>query len=466
MKDKLREIPPVAIVMDHPLIAREIPGIPRHILTREVRRHLSRLRDAIMGGADPGSREQMAEQAVTSALESALGHIRGSLVPVINCTGVMLHTNLGRAVLPSAVFEGIRRAGEGYSNLEFDLESGQRGSRHVHLAGILQELTGAEDALMVNNNAGAVLLVADTFARGREVVVSRGEIIEIGGSFRLHEVLKKGGAILREVGCTNRTHPNDYIDAINENTAFLLKSHTSNYTVKGFHTQVPGGDMARIALDAGVLSVEDLGSGLLVDLSCYGLHGEYTVADVVRSGIDIITFSGDKLLGGPQGGIILGSRENIRRLAKNPLTRALRPGKLAISAMEATLNLYRYRDTLEESIPFLGMLAQTPGRIEERARSLADGVRRETTAGVFEIIDGFSRTGGGAFPDADIPTRLLSIDIPGTGAQEIYLGLSHGPVPVICRILDNRVVLDMRTVLPRQEDALTEAVIKIIRGKG
>jgi L-seryl-tRNA(Ser) seleniumtransferase len=439
-------------------------GFCRPVIVEAARRAVEEERERLRAGHEPVSREALLREAHSRAAQIAAAISRPGLRRVINATGVILHTNLGRAILARQAVEQAMLAASGFTNLEFDLEQGRRGSRGAHLKPLLRELAGAEDAMLVNNNAAALLLMLDTFARGREVVVSRGELVEIGGSFRLPEVLAKGGAIMREVGCTNRTHLYDYRDAINENTAMLLKTHKSNFAIKGFQKEVPGDEIAALARERGIISAEDLGSGLLIDLAPYGLPGEVTVKDVVKSGIDLVTFSGDKLLGGPQGGIVVGSSSLIEKMEKNPLARALRPDKLTIAAMEATLFLYRDPESLEKNLPFLWMLAQGPSQVEKRAMALLEQVEGDAgKKGILSIIDGVSQVGGGAFPDRDIPTRLIAARIPGVSPQALRRILLDRDPPVVSRIEEDSLVLDLRTVQGEEEMILADILSKTIR---
>jgi len=366
---------------------------------------------------------------------------------VINAAGVIINTNLGRALLPRAALKALEEVGGLYSNLEYDLVQGVRGSRLDHVTKLLCDLTGAEDALVVNNNAAAVLLALDTWAKGREVIVSRGQLIEIGDSFRLPDVLERSGAKLVEVGTTNRTYVRDYEQAIGPETAILLRSHTSNYRMVGFCCEVGAKDLAALGARHGIMSMEDLGSGLLVDLAPHGLVGEPLVGESVRSGIDIVTFSGDKLLGGPQGGIVLGRTHLVQPMRRNPLARALRVDKLTLAALTATLRIYQAGVGVEDEIPVFKMIARPIRSVRGEARRLAR--RLASTLGEHgdvEVVEGMSAVGGGSLPGQVIPTYLVALRIAHKSAAWLADWLrSHDP-PIIARIEGDRVVFDVRTL--------------------
>lgn len=377
------------------------------------------------------------------------------LVPVINATGVVLHTNLGRAVMDEHALLAMKHVAAGYSNLEYDLDKGARGSRYDHLIEKLRIVTGAEDAMVVNNNAAAVMLVLSTLAKGKEVITSRGELIEIGGSFRIPSVMEQSGAHLKEVGTTNKTHPADYQNALSEHTGALLRVHTSNYRVIGFTDAVSVQELVEIRdgweKETGVHLplIEDLGSGILIDLSDHGLPYEPTVQEAVHSGMDVVTFSGDKLLGGPQAGLIVGKAEYLEKMRKNQLTRALRVDKFTIAALEYTLSQYLDPENALTKIPTLRMLTDSQGVLSARAESL----RLAVTAieGVdARIIDTISQVGGGSLPGVDLPSKAVELTTPFS-AQKLERLLRCQPLPVIVRVQNDRVLLDVRTVQPGQE---------------
>jgi L-seryl-tRNA(Ser) seleniumtransferase len=345
----------------------------------------------------------------------------------------------------------------GYSNLEVDLETGERGSRHAHVEAIATRLTGAEAALVVNNCAAAVLLVVDAFARGREVVVSRGELIEIGGSFRLPDVIASGGARLVEVGTTNRTYLSDYARAIGPETGLLLASHTSNYRITGFTADVDRAALAELGRAHGVVTVEDLGSGLLVDLRRFGLDSEPTVAERVASGLDLVLVSGDKLMGGPQCGLILGRAEAIAKLKRHPLMRALRPDKLALAALASTLALYLSPDTLTDTVPLFAMIAKTPEALKADAVALAEAVK-DLDGLSLEVVEGASTIGGGTLPGVDLPTWLVALRAAGMSAEELATRLRTGEPAVVGRIAEGRVLLDPRAWLEGDAERVRAAI--------
>jgi L-seryl-tRNA(Ser) seleniumtransferase len=391
---------------------------------------------------------------------------------VINATGVVLHTNLGRAPLAAAAVDAIVRVAQGFSNLEYDLESGARGSRYVHCAELLRELTGAEDALVVNNGAAALVLVLNTIAEGRDAIVSRGELVEIGGAFRVPDILARSGARLVEVGTTNRTHVDDYVKAMTPKTRALLKVHRSNFRVTGFTAEVDASELAQLGRAGGAASLYDLGSGLLLDLSRWGLTGEPLVRDAVASGVDLVVFSGDKLLGGPQAGIMLGAKPAIEACRADPLARAVRADKYTLAALEATLALYRDPERARTEIPTLRMLTEDVAAIKDRGEAIIEGVRRKGVGGndvgkkayTAELVEGFSEVGGGSFPEAKLPTWLVQLKADTLTADSLIQRLRASDPPVIARIENDHVVLDPRTILPDQVATVAQAVAGALDG--
>jgi len=384
---------------------------------------------------------------IASAGAIAAGKMSPNLKRTSNATGIVVHTNLGRSLLGEAIVENIQAVSTRYSNLEFDLARGVRGSRYSAVEELLCDLTGAEAALAVNNNAGAVLLCLDTAARDREVIVSRGELIEIGGSFRIPDVMAKSGGLLREVGTTNRTHLKDYEGAICDRTGLLLKVHTSNYAIVGFTAGLTLPELVDLGRRYGLPVMEDLGSGTLIDFSKYGLVAEPTVQDSVKAGVDLITFSGDKLLGGPQAGIIVGRREWIEKIKVNPLTRALRIDKLTLAALESTLRLYRDEKTAVNTIPTLRLLTMPRAVIERRAEQLAARLTAGSLGKIeIETLYRSSKAGGGSLPLMELPSVCLGIRIPGLSANAIEKKMRAGSPPVIGRIEDDTFLMDLRTI--------------------
>jgi L-seryl-tRNA(Ser) seleniumtransferase len=419
-------------------------GIPRARLTAAVREALGSERRRLLEAGGPAADAETLGRRVAASLAQG-GPF--SLAPVINATGVVLHTNLGRAVLSPLAQERLREVASAYSNLEMDLTRKERGSRYAHVDGLLRRLSGAEAALVVNNCAAAVLLALESLARGKEVIVSRGELIEIGGEFRIPDIMRRSGAVLREVGTTNRTHLKDYVNAIGPETGLILKVHTSNYRVVGFTAAVSSRELAELGRARSVAVMEDLGSGCFVDLTRYGFPYEPTVPEVVASGVDLVSFSGDKLLGGPQAGILVGRAKLVDRLARNPLNRALRIDKFTVAALEATLYAYEAGTALE-SIPTLKMLTEPVAAVRRRARRLLGRLATEThrSLGV-ELIESTSQVGGGALPTVELPTAAIALGTAERRAERLDEALRSGRPPVLGRLLDDRLLLDCRTIL-------------------
>jgi L-seryl-tRNA(Ser) seleniumtransferase len=382
------------------------------------------------------------------------------LVDVLNGTGILLHTNLGRAPLAREALAAGAAVSGGYSNLEFDLDAGTRGSRYARVSTLLRETTGAEDALVVNNCAAAVLLVLDTFGKGREVVVSRNQLIEIGGGFRLPDVLARSGATLVEVGATNKVYLRDFERALGANTALLMRSHTSNYRIEGFTADVAAADLAALAKRVGVLSVEDLGGGALVDLARYGLPHERTVAEAVADGIDLVAFSGDKLLGGPQCGIVVGGAAAIARLRANPLLRALRVDKGTLAALAATLRLYVAGAI--EKIPFYAMLASTRDDLASRASGAVASIRSHASPGHVRHLETVAYAGGGSAPLATLPSYGIAFARDGVSANAIARRLRIRSPRVVTRVEGDEIIADLRTIPPERDGDLVAAVRAVL----
>ncbi|MDQ6831096.1 MAG: L-seryl-tRNA(Sec) selenium transferase [Gemmatimonadota bacterium] len=445
--DPRRSLPSVSALLESDALRAMLAESPRALVVDAVRDAVDRAR------LDPAKAPRDASawrDVVALALEE---RSRASLRPVFNATGVVLHTNLGRAPLATVALDAIRVVAQGFANLEYDLERGERGSRYVHCASLLRELTGAEDALVVNNGAAALVLALNTFAEAREAIVSRGELVEIGGSFRVPDIMAKSGATLIEVGSTNRTHADDYARALTLKTGALVKVHRSNFAMEGFVAEVDVRALATLGRARGVPLLYDLGSGLIAPLDAYGLSGEPVAGDVVRDGATIVTMSGDKLLGGPQAGIILGTADAIARMRKNPLTRAFRVDKMTLAALEATLALYREPERAVREIPALAMLAATRGELRARAARMAEtlcarGVR-------CAVVDSEGSVGGGAFPSAKLPSAALALngDPAALDAQ-----LRGGRPPVIGRISADTFLLDLRSVPATDDDRLVTVV--------
>jgi L-seryl-tRNA(Ser) seleniumtransferase len=380
-----------------------------------------------------------------------------SLKSVINATGIVIHTNLGRSALSERVMENVRRVAVGYSNLEYDLESGKRGKRYVHIKRLLREVTGAEDGFAVNNNAAAVLLCLSALAKGKEVVVSRGELVEIGGSFRVPDVMVSSGAVLKEVGTTNKTHGYDYENALSDATALILKVHQSNYRIIGFTEDVSLEMLVGFGHGRGIPVMYDWGSGCLIDLKPHGIYAEPTIQEILRSGVDIVTFSGDKLLGGPQAGLIVGKREFIDKIQKNPLTRAVRIDKLTLAALEATLREYVEEEQARETVPTLRMLLEDPASIKARAKKIAALLKRRVNNAAITLIEGKSQSGGGSLPEVDFKTYVVSIRPENLSVNKLEEKLRRCEPPIVARIQENSLVIDPRTIT-------AEEVPLVIRG--
>ncbi len=421
-----------------------------------LRQQLEAMRKAIHAGADGHALAAQLPQRLAEALALAS---RSKLRPVLNLTGTVLHTNLGRAILADEAIKAATAAMGNPLALEFDLDDGTRGQRDDHLRGLLCELTGAEDATLVNNNAAAVLIALNTLGQGREAIVSRGELIEIGGAFRMPDIMARAGAQLVEVGTTNRTHFQDYENAITPQTGLILKVHTSNYRIEGFTAEVDAPRLSQLARKAGIPLLNDLGSGSLVDLSAYGMRREPTVSEAVAEGADLITFSGDKLLGGPQAGFIVGRRDLIAAINKNPLKRAVRLDKIRISALEATLRLYQDPDRLAQRLPTLRMLARTQADIHAQAARLLASMQALLTPHGFNVslTDCESQIGSGALPVDTLPSAGFKITgQSGDAPQQLASRLRALPTPVIGHIRDGGLILDLRCL--GEDQALTDAL--------
>jgi L-seryl-tRNA(Ser) seleniumtransferase len=457
--DLRRRLPAVDEVLREPAVEELQTRYGREPVVRHLRLMLEEARARAAQGDEAGVSAMLAGLAarLASALERAATH---SLRAVINATGVVIHTNLGRAPLSPAAAARVAEIASSYSNLEMDLESGERGSRESHAEGRLRALVGAEAALVVNNNAAAVLLAVNTLAEGREVVVSRGELVEIGGSFRIPDVLRKGGARLREVGTTNRTRLGDYAAAIGPDTAMLLKVHPSNFRVVGYTASCPLAELALLARARGLPLVEDLGSGALGVLP--GGLAEPTVAASVADDADLVTFSGDKLLGGPQAGLIAGRRERVDALRRNPLYRALRVDKMTLAALDAVL-MEHEAGRAAEAVPVLRMLSVSAEEVRRRAAALGEALAAEVPGLQLALTAGSSAVGGGAAPGAEVPTTLLAIAHPARSAARLATLLRAGTPPVVARVADDRLVLDLRTVHEEEEPALAAALLRALR---
>ena len=459
LQDLLRKLPAVDRLIELAKAEACFELIPHTVVVGCIRAVIDADRRRILAGGAPGEAD-LADRAVLERVKAAVAAaMRPRLRRLVNATGVVIHTNLGRSLLAEEAVANLAAVAGRYSNLEYDLAEGRRGSRYMAVRDLLCEITGAEDAMVVNNNAGAVLIGLETVARGRHVIVSRGDLVEIGGSFRIPDVMTKSGAQLREVGTTNRTHLRDYEGAIDPDVALLLKVHWSNYSIVGFTAQVTLKELVSLGARHGLPVMEDLGSGTFIDFSKYGLPKEPTVQDSVASGADVVTFSGDKLLGGPQAGIIVGRAAMIERIRRNPIHRALRIDKLTLAALETTLRLYRDEERAMAAIPTLRMLTEKEAAIEARGRELA---QRLAELGDERLACGLvqrpSKAGGGALPLLELPSCCLQVRVRGMSANALETALRRSDPPVITRIEDDACLMDLRTV-QTEEIAIIAAVL-------
>jgi len=454
----LRRIPSVESLLQDPAVKTAASEVPRRLVVDAVRTAVDEMRSRLARAP-----EDLAEAEIRRSILARVGErVRETSSTfyrrAVNATGIILHTGLGRAVLPA---KAIRQIGEhlsGYSVLQVDIETGKRSRRDERIEWLLCQLTGAEAATVVNNNAAATLIVLNTVGQGKEIIVSRGQLVEIGGSFRLPEVMAASGARLVEVGTTNKTHPRDYENAITGSTAAILRVHPSNYKVSGFTEEVPLAELDRIAHAHGLALIDDVGAGALVDFSRFGFTDEPMIADSIRLGADVVLSSADKLIGGSQGGIILGKTGLIERVRKNPLARILRVGKLTLAALEATLSLFFDEAMALREVPTLAMLARPLSEIDDQAKRIARAVRPRAAGATVTVIDGASQMGSGSLPTQNIPTRLVAI-APRGGTLEALAGrLRRHTPPVFARIQDDRVLIDPRTLLEGDEEPLIDAL--------
>lgn len=447
----LRNIPAVNLLLEY--FQNELDEFGREKVVQEINAYLSQIRKKILVNALSGIPEkgEIIEE-VRRVLKTGEAN---NLIPVVNATGVILHTNLGRALLSQKAQQALTEVAAGYCNLEIDLESGKRGSRYTHVEELLVQLTNAEAALVVNNNAAAVLLLVNALAKDKEVIVSRGELVEIGGSFRIPEVMKQGGGRLVEVGTTNRTHIRDYKEALTEETAFLLKIHTSNYHILGFTSKPSRKDLVNLAHANGLPVIEDLGSGSMVELSPYGIHDETPVPLIIQQGVDVVAFSGDKLLGGPQAGIIVGKKDIINKLKSNQLTRALRVDKYTLATLEATLREYLYPQRALENIPVLRMLSIPKEELYKKALNLSKILGEIASEELkVEVLEDESKIGGGSTPNHHLPTWVVAVCSTSNSAMQLAEKLRRNKVPIMARVKNHQVLLDMRTIRDNEQEII------------
>jgi len=456
-KTLLRHIPKVDSVLEHPAVQQHFGRVPELIIKDGVRQEIEQIRENLLAGNITDKAELSLDRVAVVAARRVLELDRPRLRRIINATGVVIHTNLGRSPLSEDAIRQIGMTARGYSNLEYDIDGGERGSRDDLVEELLCRLTGAEAATVVNNNAAAVMLLLRTMASGKEAVVSRGELVEIGGSFRIPDVMEASGARLAEVGTTNRTRISDYRKGITPDTGLLLKVHTSNYRIVGFVEEASIEELVALGKEHGLPVAVDLGSGCLVDLRELGLkHTEPTVKEILAQGADVVTFSGDKLLGGPQAGIIVGTREHLLAIKKNPMKRALRVGKLTLSALESVLRAYLDPSTAIENIPTLRMIATSREALAARARRL--GKKLSDLHVNISTIPSVSRVGGGSLPLEELPTVLLTLQPQGMSANDLEGKLRLQDPPVIARIVEDKLCLDLRTVQSRELGDLERAI--------
>jgi L-seryl-tRNA(Ser) seleniumtransferase len=456
IREKLSQLPQVNECLKSVYGEKWLETYYRSIVIRSTREVIDLKRREILDGADPAVSLDVIAPDIERTIKK---HSAYKLRPLINASGVVIHTNLGRSILSDRAIDNVVTVARDYSNLEYEISGGKRGKRYSHIKGIIAELTGAEDAIVVNNNAAAVLICLDTFARGREVIVSRGELVEIGGSFRVPEVMKSSGAILREVGTTNKTHLSDYKNAMCGNTGLLLKVHQSNYKVIGFTEEVTIEELIKVGSQFKVPVAADLGSGSMISLERFGIYGEPTVQDVIKQGADLVTFSGDKLLGGPQAGIIIGKEKMIQKIQKNPMLRAMRIDKMTFAALEATCMQYLDEEEALQNIPTMRMLTESGKTINKRARRILSSLKKTISGNAaLETLPDQSRAGGGSLPETDFPTFVVSIKPFNMSVNALEKKLRLGDPPVIGRIKEDELLIDARTVQDRELKILVNCV--------
>lgn len=461
----LRYLPSIDAVMRRPDVDALCRKFSRSITIKAVRLILNDRRMKILSSTEHCQTKNDASSEITSSeIVTIIADIlKPSLRNVINATGIIIHTNLGRAPLVNEAIESIIEVARSYSNLEYDIKRGERIARSEHIEELLKQISGAEGGFVVNNNAAAILLCLNTLARGREVIISRGELIEIGGSFRIPEILEQSGAVLIEVGTTNRTHVQDYRHAVTGQTALLMRAHTSNYRILGFTSEVELSELCRLGQELNIPVVFDMGSGNLLDFGKFGLQGESTIQDAVKSGVDVITFSGDKLLGGPQAGIIVGKHKYIHKMKSNPLARALRIDKLTLAGLEATLQLYAYMPEQIHKIPVLKMFMTPESTLKRKAQTLVRTIKQEVPAIDTQIIKETSQVGGGAYPMYNLPTWAVALNPSPLSVNAFEALLRSSSTPIIARISKDRIVFDMRTLFPKELPIVAGAIIAILR---
>ena len=458
-----RNIPKVDVILEKPEIIKLIEQYHRDVVVDAIREEIDKLRSFIKENNDIDLIEEKINNLVENITSSVKKVYSYNLRKVINGTGTILHTNLGRAIISKKHADYLSDVVTSYSNLEYNLEEGKRGERYSHFEKLICKITGAESAMAVNNNAAAVMLVLSSMAENKEVIVSRGELVEVGGKFRIPDVMKSSNAHLVEIGTTNKTHREDYEDAITENTGALLKVHTSNFKILGFTESVSIDELCKLGREKDIPVIEDIGSGVLVDLSKYGLEYEPTVQDSIKAGVDIVSFSGDKLLGGPQAGIIVGKKKYIDKMKKNPLTRAFRIDKFTATILEMIFHEYLNEEDAIKNIPVLSLITKDIKEIEGSANKLYEKLSDIKDVANVEIEDTLSQIGGGSLPTERIKSKCVTIIPKNISTAALEEKLRQGENPVVGRISDDKLILDMRTVLEDEIDRLSQKIIGILK---
>ena len=458
-----RNIPKVDVLLENPRIVKLIKKYHRDVIVDIIREEINKLRTFIKENDDISLIEEKTNQLVENITKSTEKIYSYNLRKVINGSGTILHTNLGRAIISKKHANYLSEVVTNYSNLEYNLEEGKRGERYSHFEKLICKITGAEAAMAVNNNAAAVMLVLSSMAKEKEVIVSRGELVEIGGKFRIPDVMKSSNAHLVEVGTTNKTHLEDYSDAITENTGALLKVHTSNFKILGFTESVSLEELSKLSKEKDIPIIEDIGSGVLIDLSKYGLEYEPTVQDSIKAGVDIVSFSGDKLLGGPQAGIIVGKKKYIDKMKKNPLTRAFRIDKFTATVLEMIFHEYLNEENAIKNIPVLSLITKDIKEIEESAIKLYEKLSNLKDVVDIKVEDTLSQIGGGSLPTEKIKSKCISIVPKNISTTSLEEQLRLNENPVVARISDDKLIIDMRCILEDEIEILAEKIINILK---
>lgn len=454
-------IPKVDQILDNKVIKDLLDKNSKNLVMESIHEELDNIRNNISNGYDKNIISNKIENLIDNIKDNLMNKKTFSLRNVVNASGVVIHTNLGRSVLNNEIFENIKKVSIGYSNLEYNLEKGERGSRYSHLSEIIKKITGAEDCMVVNNNAAAIMLILSTIAKGKNVITSRSELVEIGGSFRIPDVCRESGAELKEIGTTNKTHLRDYENAIDENTAALFKVHQSNFKILGFTEAVSSFELKSLKEKYNIPIIEDLGSGVLIDLSKYGLSHEPTVQECIKNGVDIVSFSGDKLLGGVQAGIIVGKKEYIEKMKKNQLTRALRVDKFTLSALEAVFSYYIDEELAISKIPTLNMLTIKIEKLYDKAQKLIEYLG-ENNEFSYAIIDIDSEVGAGSLPTQKLPSKAIKVISKSFTENELEEKLRSNRIPIITRIYKGNLIFDVRTIFENEFCIIKDALNSLI----